>query len=178
MLTETQIKELNDKFKSLSRAEQRVLIAKDVLVQIRAKKYRPNAGSYVNFGKYFPGDESIQKHIDEVTCNCCALGACLLSTTKYKNKLDFSDTYRLDATNDSWGLLKDIFSPRQLTMIEYAFEVSSVGTRVGENYYGTHIDSELEDKCIAFGKVNYDSDKKRLIAIMKNIIKNKGTFKP
>ena len=182
MLTETQIKKLNTKFESLSSAEQRVLIAKDVLAQVKAEKFIPRRGNYIKnltIKGGQPSGGSVQKHFDEITCSCCALGACLLSATKFKNKLEFGDIYDMVSRNSSWDLLKGIFSAEQLNMIEYAFEASHSGSRVGEDSFGEYNKYNCNEivKCVDFGKsFPYESD--RLIAIMKNIIKNKGTFKP
>ena len=179
MLTETQIKKLNDKFKSLSKAQKRVLIAKDVIAQVKTKKYKAITGKYLSLVNTFYNHWSVQEHIDEIECVCCALGACLISTTKFKNKLKFHDVDSLCAKSDSWKLLRGIFSPKQMNMIEYAFEASHSGSRVGEDSFGEYNKYNCNEivKCVDFGKsFPYESD--RLIAIMKNIIKNKGTFKP
>jgi len=185
MLTENKIKKLNDKFKSLSKTEKRVLIARDVIAQVKAEKYFPRRGSYIKY-LTLGGDEydvttnsmaSLQKHFDEITCNCCALGACLLSATKYKNRLEFQDVYNLASSQSPWDLLKGIFSSKQLNMIEYAFEAERSGTRVGENRFKNYLEEEIQVACIDFGR-SYDDPEDRMIAIMKNIIKNKGEFKP
>jgi hypothetical protein len=109
---------------------------------------------------------------------CCALGACLLSTTKFKNKLNFGDVDSLCSNSDSWKLLRGVFSHSQINMIEYAFEASHHGARVGEDYFGDNVKFNYDErvKCISFGRSFY-SDSDRIVAIMKNIIKNKGTFK-
>lgn len=181
MLTENKIKKLNDKFNSLSKAEQRVLIARDVLTEIKAEKYIPKTGSYIKEMKvkgFIPyGANSIQKHFDEITCNCCALGACLLSTTKFKNKLEFNDVSYITSSDSQWGLLNDTFSGEQLTMIEYAFEKEHSGTRVGESRFRNFLDKGTENACVEFG-CRFSDSSDRMIAIMKNIIKNKGEFKP
>lgn len=179
MLTETQIKKLNDKFKSLSKAEQRVIIARDVIAQVIGKKYKPSTGSYLTLVNTFYNHWSVQEHIDEIECVCCALGACLISTTKFKNKLKFHDVDALCSNSDSWKLLRGIFSPKQMNMIEYAFEVSHNGSRVGEDSFGEYNKHDYDErvKCVDFGR-SFDYESDRLIAIMKNIIKNKGTFKP
>ena len=177
MLTEKQIKRLNNKFNSLTKAEQRVLIAKDVIAQIKAKRYKPNSGRYMIIYNGFDNNESVQKHVDEIDCVCCALGACLISTTKFKNKLTFGNISAVRANGDVWGLLKNIFTPKQLAMIEYAFEVNYQGDRVAERYFSHCISDNLIRKSIKFG-VNYFTERARMVGIMQNIINNNGTFKP
>ena len=182
MLTEKQIKNLNDKFKSLSKAQKRVLIAKDVIAQVKTKKYKAITGSYISnayFLNKYNLEDSIQNRIDEVYCECCALGACLLSTTKFKNKLTFGDVFGsggLTAYNDSWGLLREVFTPNQLTLIEDAFEAGAGGSRVGV-MRGSKTTNKERVKSTNFG-LAYVTNKRRILGIMKNIIKNNGTFKP
>jgi len=185
MLTENKIKTLNAKFESLNPAEQRVLIARDVLAQVKKEKFFPRRGSYIKH-LTIGGNEcdittnrrnSVQKHFDEITCYCCALGACLLSATKYKNKLEFQDVCNLAASQSPWDLLRGIFPSKQLNMIEYAFEAERSGTRVGENRFNNYLEDGIKEACIDFGR-NYAEPEDRMIAIMKNIIKNKGEFKP
>ncbi len=82
-------------------------------------------------------------------------------------------------------LLKDTFSPNQLAMIESAFEdgyyngyshwssnPDTKGGGIGGKLTGLQI-----DKVKKFAN-KYIQPRKRLIAIMSNIIANKGTFKP
>lgn len=186
-----------------------MLIAKDVLAQIAAKRYTPKTGNWlVPFcGKeYFddkvrlpelddilapspaviPHDASVQKLFlgkEITTCNCCALGSMLMSCTLYNNKQTAEDLY---AESDNLGEdvrdgrrlsngLNKYFSKPQLELIELAFE----GSDGFFAYEGTSADiSEKQyDAAILFHET-YTDPTKRLVAIMNNVIENKGTFKP
>lgn len=177
-ITKAQVKAWNDKFKSLSKAEQRVEIAKDILKQLRAKKYIASRGSYIVGLTDVDEELDIRSNFDKVqNCQCCALGACLLSVTKYKNKLKFNDVQLIMAgDNDSWSLLKEIFTVKQIAILEYMFEGGS-GTKVAEYSFQYYLDENTRFKCSSF-RYKYDSDDARLKAICKNIINNKGDIKP
>jgi hypothetical protein len=180
MLDKKQITELNKTFASLNEAERRVLIAEDVLKQIEVGAYRPLKGFYINdftVTRVNTRTKSIQKLFDDIECQCCALGACLLSTTKYKNKLVVDDVIELRSKSGAWKLLKDVFTSKQLLMIEYAFEGRFGGDRVGEDCFKDELSFPEEKECVEFGR-NYVNSRPRLIAIMKNIIENKGEFIP
>lgn len=171
-------------FNALPKAEKIILIAKDVIKQLNTKKLIANAGSYVNiYNQGLKKDDDIQKNYSKVKeCRVCALGACMMSATKFGNILKVKDvgigTEELDNDNTR-KLFNSIFSPKQLLLIETAFESHNLGTRYATDILDDTLeltDSEI-DKCNAF----YDSycyDKDRLIAIMENIIRNEGIFRP
>jgi hypothetical protein len=179
----------NKKFKAATAAQKRVLIAKDVIAQIKAKRLKARTGTWVNpvfrdgrdmdaFEKFDEKTSSVRELFLEKkipACECCALGAMFMSCTLYNNKTTVADL--LDETMDfelivrsknnsfSNGLTQ-FFPKPQLKLIEAAFE--------GE--YGA-----FQDVCNDKTDLWYDTlpnDTKRLIAIMQNIIKNNGTFKP
>lgn len=177
-------------FSSLSKPEKRVAIAKDVLQQIKIGKYIAETGSYIGGIKFIGGEyisdmenEDIQKNFKKIRkCEVCAMGACLMSVTKFANKLEFGDigSSITELNNDKVKrLFASIFSPSQLLMIERAFEGDSGGTTVGCDVFDLdEYDFEKQiEKCDEFYK-SYFEQEERLVAIMKNIIKNKGTFKP
>ena len=174
-------------FSKLSKSQKRVAIARDVLEQIKQEKYVANTGSYISYmtfngGEYINKYEDIKKNFKKINnCRVCAMGACLLSATKFANKLSFGDIGdSIDGLHNDKvkELFASIFSPLQLLMIETAFEKKHEGTRVGVRLFDMdkfNYDGELR-KCVAFCDSYHPQD--RMIAIMKNIIKNKGTFKP
>ena len=180
-----------EKFNTLSKAEQRILIAKDVIAQIKANKYKPAPGIYVTLKipKSLDITKDAKSNLENVeNCVVCGVGACLVSTVKFKNTLTLHD---LDHPTSSYKdstkaakLLKSVFPPSQLALIETAFE--------REYCEGSHWSSEPVDgggiggkltdkqayKAENFGDNYWDSSTKRLLAIMENIITNAGTFKP
>lgn len=173
-----------ERFNSLPKAEQRVLIAKDVIAQINIGKYKANTGNYIQDLKVSNSilNKDARKHINEIkSCEVCALGGCLISAVKFKNTLTVNQLKDLhDVLNDRISpqgkLITSVFTKKQLQMIETAFEkgFSLWADAINDDNYLT---GDVYDKCTEFG-YKYDKDKDRLLAIMKNIVTNKGTFKP
>jgi len=186
MVTKSQIKKWNTLFKSLSKPKQRVLIAKDVLASM--KKYRIEAGNYMRVNSMVDKEKDVQSNIKQLNeCNCCALGACLISITKYKNKLIFEDLGNFTDSRVT-NMLSSVFSPKQLLLIESCFEeifddkdyysnkveYSQSGDRIGEGL-GSNLSQKELKKCFDFQNNNggYGTNKV-LRAIMQNIVANKG----
>ena len=69
--------------------------------------------------------------------------------------------------------LRQFFEPKQLAMIEAAFEISSayVGKEGQDSDQGIHASIE-------FGRGSPQDSRARLTAIMQNIVDNKGEFRP
>ncbi len=127
-------------------------------------------------------DSKIQAQKLKQHCEVCALGACLLSAVKFTNKFKFDikfdyfdDMYELDLDPEPiMKKLLPIFGKEQLALIEYAFEQGK-GWIVGE--WNVDRYQKKLDKAEEFGN-SFRKDSERLRAIMKNIIKNDGTFIP
>lgn len=168
-------------FEKLGKAKKRVVIAQDVINNIKSNKFIPLKSTYVD--NLNLGNGSIKDQFDEIkNCDVCALGSCLLSVVKYKNSLN-TETIRgygaYDFINDNkiYDLLSSVFDSRQLALIEAAFEN-------GENYYTNENDDRKYELTIEELRATkkffrrFKSDKTRLIGIMSNIIKNNGEFIP
>jgi len=167
----------------MTKAEMRVQIAKDVIKQIAAKKYKATQGSYVANGEFYRQFDSMHKLYDEeaqvkvpkTRCDVCAIGACFLATVDRFDKLKVGDLP--GCWNPEYGrggqvqYLNKWFSPDQLTLMEVAFEKGEVPPTA---YKGS--DDRLDD-AVAYG-CQYKTANQRLVAIMRNVIRNKGTFKP
>lgn len=177
------IENTNAEFKKATKSQKRVMIAQDVLAQLKAKRYIPESGVWVEprykSGKMGNEEESVQKLFAEkniTKCNVCALGAMFMSCTNMNNNttvddLDDECTGMLgDLISDNYKLsngLNRIFTYQQLALIETYFEN-------GDGYFQHQdIDYDHLDKF----SVTYNEDE-RLEQIMKNIIENQGTFKP
>lgn len=154
---------MKSKTKKLTKAEQRVIIAKDALKQLLSKRFIATEGVYVE-GKAddkaceFADTDVQYLFLDKKMppCVVCARGALLVSAIR---KYD-------DVTGDQYVWEPEIASKRyfslpQLVLMEAAFE---------EWYYTSY-------KAASFGG-QFEESKDRLEAILKNVIKNKGTFKP
>lgn len=153
----------NLEFASLSNAEKRVQIAKDVLAQLALKKIQPEQGAYVESSN---GE----------TCQACALGALFVCTAvRTGNKLE--DVVLDAASDDYFGFdhireqLSPLFSEAQLGKIERAFEGWGAGDEPSDtNKYGSLMTEAYND--------GISSPRVRMERIMRNIIANNGTFVP
>lgn len=171
----------NKRFKALTKSEKRVEIAKDVIKWIKAKKVKVRSGKYIKLpGRVSEEDEetSVEKIFQKQTCQVCALGACFVGMVDLGNDINTGGLFQKDLTGaniDDWVMrdyLRKIFSNKELFKIETAFELQVVVEEIS--------DTDVEKyrvSAIAFGKM-YEREDQRLIAIMKNIIHNKGEFKP
>jgi hypothetical protein len=143
------------------KAQERVLIAKDALKWVKAGVLTPMAGDYIvpenDLDPYDYGMDKVQlRDIVLGKCQVCMKGALFLAkAVRYNNVL----ASQLDLAQCSMDTpMNEHFSPVQLSLIESAFEGWD------------HVEG-----CEEFNS-RYPDDSDRMIAILKNIIKNKGTF--
>lgn len=168
------------KFDLLSNREKRVLIAKDVIKWIRSGMLRPGTGGYLNRGDFI---RSGRKSTDEIcdlllegkvkNCHVCAKGAMFLADIIRRDNFTVAD---LGFYFNSNIPRVNYFTEHQKNLIETAFEGSNYCMK-WDNDKDEFKTSPLAGKAINFSKI-YKKSEDRLIAIMKNIIKNNGTFKP
>ncbi len=176
-----------------------VAVAKDVLKWIKPSKVRSGYGYVVNNKQgscsILAGKDSkkVAKKLQK-ECTVCAKGAMFIALVGMKNFFDFNlvnykisvgefytDYYRsISLEHDKFiGRLSDVFSRNQLDLIENAFEFTPEDTYEGgdndEEKYGTSEQPKLNAYKLG---AKYKKDITRLKAIMNNMIKNKGTFKP
>ena len=204
-------------FKKASATQKRVLIAKDVIAQIKAKKIKPESGTFVSvekvkgfissteadrrYGSYnysmdrlsdSEGSDADVRHLYlENTiqqCSCCALGGMFMSCTLYNNNTTVDNlSYAGDDIGNmlyedsepgslSNGLDK-FFSVAQLRLIEQTFEGDNGVVNSGMDSDTGEVIDPFSPRAAAFYE-KYKKPKDRLIAIMQNIVKNNGTFKP
>lgn len=174
---------LNEEFKKATKAQKRVMIAKDVLAQIKAKRYFAESGEWVKplwsddqksiaiklYPKSSIKDAFKSKAIN--SCRVCALGGLFMSCTNLNNNTTVQDlkneTYIGDLVADDDKIsngLNRIFTQGQLMLIESYFEGGEGYFRDGNEKTQTFLESYNDDE--------------RLKIIMQNIIDNNGTFKP
>lgn len=166
-------------FNKLPRSEKKILIAKDVLKNINSKKYIARGGDYLMFPNLQITTDSVRDNFNKIKeCYVCALGACLLSTIKYKNKLLFRDIISIRSYDEQWDILKGVFSSKELANIEYCFEGNNVGTRVAEDRFNLTENNEIARIGIVYSDKFYNNSRNIITKIMKNIIRNNGNFKP
>ncbi len=118
-------------FYKLSREERAVLVANDVIAQLKAKKYIALNGSYITYRKNSGRTEGqIKDEFDNIFCKVCALGA-TLSQEECVKCHDFYTNFNDSCDEDDYE------------------DSDDEGSSDSEN---------------------------RLLAIMQNIIDNKGNF--
>ncbi len=148
----------------MGEAELRVAVAKDVLKQVQAKKYVATKGVYINTKSFKPNCELQPQLISKKApvCEVCGIGSAFLSLVRLDNAFKAQDEAGFVYENDMRDRLKKVFFVEQLWLIEDNFERQA---------------NEKDRKDL---DINHDEDKPTdiLIKIMKNIIKNKGTYKP
>ena len=89
-------------FDKLTKRQQRISIAYDVIEQLHKGSYYPVEGTYI-------------RHM-EGGCECCAYGSCLLSLAKKTE-----ERRRAYDSDDMRWKLRQVFSPNQLFYIEANF---------------------------------------------------------
>lgn len=165
------IKKSNAKFKEMSRSEKRVQIAKDVLKQVAAKKFRPTEGEYLD-SVYLDLDDAFvdaQKALIAVpSCDVCAIGSVFCAVAMRADKVELY--YGSMDGPEMVAYLRPYFSEEQLRLMECAFEGALMDT-------WCFIPEEETDRAEKMYK-KYRSVTARLVAVMENVIANDGTFKP
>lgn len=190
----TILKKKQKAFSKMSLTEKRIAIAKDVIERIRIGQFFPEQGIFCEMGGLsLPSNlnrvglgfdkENKPIFITEVcdivnankTCSVCAKGGLFMSLIGYVDNFKIDDLHygarsSVDLKNKEMKTLSRIFSPKQLSMIETAFE--------GTTYSWNLILSDDERRKCGDLYDLYDEDDSRLIGICENIINNKGVFKP
>ncbi len=177
------IKDRERRFKKASPASKRVMIAKDVLSDIATRKLVARSGSWVNMAIFGPSDKELQEIlITKNECQVCALGAVFVCAAKRADDITVGEAYGLNhGATVGWAVLDNylsrFFERDQLILIEQAFEGG--GGYFGEYGYGRRQGNGVKgrDRATEFCGVN-SSYEDRIVAIMRNIIKNKGEFVP
>ena len=182
----TRIAKSNKAFAKMSPAARRVAIAKDVIAALNSKRFVAECGSWA--AAPWDHDLSAENTCDAVMgargtrCHVCGVGALFVSAlrrfdaAKVEDVVDVNEEYdRAEADPGSFGgYLEAFFSPRQLSIIECAFELGDVNYA---DWRGAKLSDKVQAKARAFGEA-HDDPKARLRAIMRNIIANRGEFVP
>lgn len=170
----------NAAFWQMTRAEQAVAVAKDVIEQVQSQKYYPSKGTYLKMpdlekyeGKKLPA--SLQEVLETQQCDVCAIGGVFASMVRLGNTVR---TYKVVedcavSVNADYLIkkLEGIFSPTELRAMEFVFEGTNVGfDRCSVNYssvslYAKDMRSKYPNNPTA-----------RLVAVMQNVVDNGGRF--
>ena len=181
-------------FSRLSAAGKRIAICEDILKQIAAQRYQIEQGTWLSIHAVEPinpeakesseakmlqnvllgGKHTMVMEAAPANCTCCAVGAACASAIRLFNQDvipgSMEDGYELQDYDAGMDILRKYFPQAQVDLIEAAFE-----QRV-DGHHETATEDSLE-AAVSFGE-NHEEDDERLIAICKNITKNRGTFKP
>ena len=168
-------------FEELSKPEQRVAIAKDVIKHLNTGKIKATVGTYfensfIDKHLYKLSDENKNVELqtllekDDVKCKVCALGGMFVVDVLNNDHLLVGKKERDIDSYLERKRLKKYFSTSQLSLIENSFEKMNIVDPTSNNW-------SVNYDGVEFGK-KFKSPKDRLIAIMQNVIDNKGTFIP
>lgn len=174
-------------FNKLPKNEKAVLVAKDIIQQIKKGKYLAVTGCYIN--AYFTDTrikrkDQIQKHLKKIDhCQVCQVGATLMSYIKLGNKLTFED---LRIHNNYVGITEldneevkkailSIFTKRTIAMMEICFEqeYNAGCMNIARDIFDYKLSYKDIEKCLNYTK-DLGADEDKMIKICKNIITNNG----
>ena len=175
-----------------TKTELRIKIANDVIASIRAERYNARNGDYTPakisdaFCVAAYGADGDPKDVCNVIskshkCGVCAVGALMLSTMRKDSKrladlVGQQDSGPIDDINDGIAYLSDIFNNNNLHMMEFAFEFGGGYVQL-DDLNLTRLSTADRIGLALFG-VCYKDSNDRLVAIMKNVVRNNGTFRP
>jgi hypothetical protein len=162
-------------------AAMRVAIAKDAIEQIKAGRLIPQSGVYLRVeGKSFYRVDprmQIKELVAGTRCTVCALGAVFIAAVDKRNAIAVREIVEGDGCT-SWtfrNYLQNLFSREQLCLIEMAFEQNDSPGDFGE--FGVVVGRDEVLDCWRWVDEVPES-RDRLTAILENVVRNDGTFKP
>jgi hypothetical protein len=191
-----------------TKKQRRIAILKDAIAQINANKIKALPGEVVELpNEILISTETNAKPVLQAffkkqqvkePCYACARGSLLLCTIHKENDFELCDLDGLGGGFNSGSItdsrLLKVFTEQQLQLMENAFEVEFYlqdleeddlervrsTDKVDYSSYcqnAIYLNEKLQEKSVLFG-AKYENPNDRLLAIFKNAIKNKGTFKP
>lgn len=175
--------ERNQTFHALTKEERCVLVAQDVLLRIRTKEYTPISNTYIDIDaadaetKILPksGQESLQAAVEEgVKCHVCAIGASFMSTVRLGNNATIAS---LDAPNrELVETASAALTTNELRAMELVVEKSALLSDFTLDTVMALV--RYRKKLIGrFDGSNTQTATMIIKALMKNVIKNGGSFR-
>lgn len=165
------------KLTAIEKKKRLVVIARDIVKQLKLKRFIASPGTYFYVpdlsssaewmnGKDFQAELQPKKH-----CEVCALGAMFISYVDKYDSISGSSINRVPQK------MREIFGSTQTSQIEAVFEGfrnrGITKTPLFQRYWG-----ETEESRDALDESEKFHPTDRMLAIMRNIIRNKGEFKP
>lgn len=170
------------KAKRLTKAQIRVQIAKDVIRQLDANRIVADGGCYLDADEF---EEQIDGAADvpdgrylaaPKDCRACAIGSVFVCALDRFNELKLHKFVDDGGGSDAMvRYLSPWFTRAQLRLMEIGFQEynsdpGAVTDRAADAAYAWH-----EKRLGSDGECDYDAIMR---ALMKNVIRNNGTFKP
>jgi hypothetical protein len=186
----------NTEFEQANPNRKRVMLAEDVLQRIALGQMIPTNYTGVAIFDFYDGNGdidydqqctindqindrkrvSIKKTLDTgIQCKVCAKGGLFVSYIARVNKMTWA-SWENDTTHTTASMkkLRQIFSEKQLAMIEGAYEGDVL---IDKDVNGRKMFTDDEETIISVFRNEYNNDPiQTLHAICENIIENNGTF--
>lgn len=182
--------------KRKTKVERRLEVVKDAIKQLRRKNILAKEGDVVNvlnddIKNQLEDSDQVQLVLKKLfkkkqelpVCRVCARGALLISTIHKQNAFTGKQFYNISSASFAKHHVEDqrllvLFSSYQLQLIEEAFEQGAhYDSSNFTSRFNSGISEENAKKAHKFHD-RYKNDNNRLLAILTNIVKNKGLFKP
>jgi hypothetical protein len=171
--------------RSMSAAERRIVIFKDILAHIAANRWKVLSGTYFGtvydspIARSIDGDRRLCEVLKTEPCEGCAMGAIMFATALRFNNVTVQEVgaeghYRISVRNFSDHLRK-YFTKRQSGLIENCFELY---LRPQNKYACPCIEYQTARGEAWVNKWILKPPVDRLKEICKNAIRNNGTFVP
>ena len=175
-----------------NKKEARLAIARDIIRHVKSHRLMATRGVYLSVHDW---DKDIESSFEQIAtslqakdapirCDVCGIGAaCMVAVGLYDDAPELEADWNLDYTEfghvsnigvssaDMKAVLNKWFSPKQLDLIECAFE-ETTDFRDGKSSKAARI------KAAVFCPDHSHSGEAAMEAIYQNIIDNDGTFKP
>ena len=162
----------NARFAALPDAQRRVAIAKDVLRWLAIGKLAAKHQAYLQL----PRGTDDEGYINGYSCSACALGSLFAVAAERDLTAD-----RATDTVNGWDIAEQLsphFSEQQLGLIEIAFEHGGNGRAPGSAYVRASGSPRAQISAAELFNRGIRGARARMERIMKNIIANRGEFKP
>lgn len=163
-----------EQFLALSKSEQRIVLAKDVIDILQSNKITAKRCAYFEMYGHSKKDE-INELVGKTPCKVCALGGLFVAEVMYTDRATIGDADNRFFIKDR---LNEYFEERQLGLIESAFEGTAEFCD-GKGY--------SEDEVEAAINFVHNNDRYRdqyiypedaMMLIMQNIVEHNGDFVP
>jgi hypothetical protein len=167
------IEKTNKTFDAASINKQRMMIINDAIIRIKSKNLKADTGNILDISRV-SRDSSLKDIINTADngCRVCAKGALFCSLIGRVNQITIDDFDTKVNPNSIESIemieLQKYFSLEQIDLIETAFE--------GCSYL--EVIKPIEMKKAELFHVTYSDKELRMLAILDNMVENKGIFNP